>query len=781
MKKFTFLLTLLLAYVLGATAADFTPASGVKYLIKCKKNGNFAYTNGSSANGVLQRSTSVSEASFFTIESTTVDNKTYFYIRSSKDATQYVYAISATDANDNVGVKTISESETPDETCLWTITTQGTGFNIAPKADATCGWNVRGTGIGQWKGHNNEGDNIWYIAPQVNLDGYYTMKTLATDRNQYLYNDLSADSYTRGGASLPTPLTNNYVWHVTSNNNVLTVTNGQGSTLYHDGNIATPTLNVAWSDGNSIVFGEALNAGNSGRSYKLTTWPDGGFSAADNQWAFSKVENNNVYNVESNIEEGVVTYSTTGEKAKNGGFFLVGSTTPSASDFTAANVENYDVVLTMDGTTVKATYTYNLAGITAKAKEAISHKGVGYPSENSAARKTLSDAIEKADASAIDAALKAYKLSTEDIEMPKDGQAYRIAVPYINGTTNYLYSNGNDIANGNRVGNKADADITDKNDEVFVCHIVNGKYVFATNHGTYLSWADSGDGDKSYNTNAQTASYTAQNDWTIEPATTDKGNGTVTAESRADFFGLVQMKALGKDGSTTYYLNSRVNDAFISQYGADKFYDTGWANMARSCFYQFEEVEYPNEVDFNHISDIEGVSNIATFSAPFATIIPEGVKAYYVSAKGEEATLSEITEAIPANTGVILTSDSGNKATMIPVAAETIATVADNQLGSSAGAEKTLTEGEGYILTNGTEGTAFYPCQAGTLSMNKAYLLGNGSSAIKMNFGSVTGINGIASIVANDNAPIYDLSGRRVAKVAKSGLYIQNGKKFIVK
>lgn len=137
-------------------------------------------------------------------------------------------------------------------------------------------------------------------------------------------------------------------------------------------------------------------------------------------------------------------------------------------------------------------------------------------------------------------------------------------------------------------------------------------------------------------------------------------------------------------------------------------------------------------------------------------------------------------EAIPANQGVILTSESGDAATMVPAASETAATITGNQLGHSAGAAKSLTAGEGYILGNGSEGTAFYPCQAGSLPINKAYLLGNGESAIVMNFGNaVTGINTIAA-PASAKAPIFDLSGRRVVKATK-GLYIQNGKKFIVK
>ena len=363
--------------------------------------------------------------------------------------------------------------------------------------------------------------------------------------------------------------------------------------------------------------------------------------------------------------------------------------------------------------------------------------------------------------------------------MPEDGKAYRIKVPYINGTANYLY------CNGNKVGNKA-SESTQANDQVFVCHIVNDKYMFATNHGTYLSWADSDDTtDKGYNNSAQTTNYIPQNDWTIEPATLDKGNnGVVSLTDRANVFGLVQMKALGKNGTTTYYLNSRINDAFVSQNSTDKYYDTGWNDQPRSCYYQFEEVKYPNTITFNKTTNINGVNYIATFSAPFATIIPEGVKAYYVSAKeNTKATMTAIDaqEAIPAKEGVILTSESGEAATMVPAASEIAATISANQLGNSAGANKALTAGDGFILGNGADGTAFYPCLEGSLPINKAYLRGNGGSgAIAMNFGNaVTGINTIAAS-ANAKAPIFDLSGRRVAKATK-GLYIQNGKKFIVK
>ena len=68
-----------------------------------------------------------------------------------------------------------------------------------------------------------------------------------------------------------------------------------------------------------------------------------------------------------------------------------------------------------------------------------------------------------------------------------------------------------------------------------------------------------------------------------------------------------------------------------------------------------------------------------------------------------------------------------------------------------------------------------------TIPANKAYLETDqlASKAIAMNFGgNVTGVSQ-ATVVANEDAPIYDLSGRRVAKAVKGGVYIQNGKKFV--
>lgn len=768
MKKITTFLALLLTCIIGATAADFVPKDGVKYLIKCKGDNNVVCTREGTT--ILQAQQSVSDASYFTFESKVEGEFTYFYIHPAGDATKYVYTAETPSTNNDANNGVVGVTDTKDDaTCLWKITfNKGSNnpcaFNITPKGYDEYSWNCRDKGIGYWttRYKNNEDNNSWYITPNVVLNGYYTIKNTATDRRTNLYNDFGVDKITRAAENLPTPLSNNYVWHVTTaNNNVLTVLNGQGTPLYHDGNgnASLPTLKVAYSDGTKYYFGEALNCGNSGRNYKLTLWKDGDYSVADNQWTFAPVDASNIYNVVCNIEDGYVTYSATSEKAKNGGFFFI-SSTPEVANFTAATVDYYEpATVSIEGKTIKVNYTYNIEAIKQLATETLRKAGVGYPTTTAATRTALEQAVKGTDAAAIATALEAFKNDKTSIQMPEDGKAYVITNIHKTGGKRYMKYQ----ADGTSMIARDDAAELPI-EATYICHKVGDKYVFANNSGTYLTWRGNATGDCTNSNKGYTTSY-------------DADYNTFTVAANPDVFGCLSFGAKrgNKEGtSQSYYIITKTGS--FEKAGFDNYY-----NENNSSAFTFEEVTYPNTITFHDAQNINGVSHIATFSAPFATIIPTGVKAYYVSAKGAEATMTAIdAQAIPANQGVILTSESGDAATMVPAAGETAATITGNQLGHSAGAAKTLTAGEGYILGNGTEGIAFYPCKDGSLPSNKAYLLGNGESAIVMNFGNaVTGINTIAA-PASAKAPIFDLSGRRVVKATK-GLYIQNGKKFIVK
>ena len=458
-----------------------------------------------------------------------------------------------------------------------------------------------------------------------------------------------------------------------------------------------------------------------------------------------------------NNADGYVTYNTTSEKAKNGGFFNI-ATAPTTGDFTAKELEGYDAAVSIEGNTIKVNYTYNLATIKRLANDALAKTGVGYPTTDAATRVALVNVVAGTDAAAIATALDAYKNDKTSIQMPEDGKAYVITNIHKTGGKRYMKYQEDGTSMIAR-DDAAELPI----EATYICHKVGDKYVFANNSGTYLTWRGNAAGDCTNGNLGYTTSYNPE-------------YNTFTVAANPNVFGCLSFGAK-RDGNTnkSYYIVTRTGS--FEKAGFDNFYNDDYSSA-----FTFEEVAYPNTINFNAAQDINGVSHIATFSAPFATIIPTGVKAYYVSAKGTEATMTAIdAQAIPANQGVILTSESGDAATMVPAAGETAATITGNQLGHSAGAAMALTAGEGYILGNGTEGTAFYPCKAGLLPINKAYLLGNGGeSAIAMNFGNaVTGINTIAA-PASAKAPIFDLSGRRVVKATK-GLYIQNGKKFIVK
>lgn len=73
---------------------------------------------------------------------------------------------------------------------------------------------------------------------------------------------------------------------------------------------------------------------------------------------------------------------------------------------------------------------------------------------------------------------------------------------------------------------------------------------------------------------------------------------------------------------------------------------------------------------------------------------------------------------------------------------------------------------------------------ASTLKSTRAYFDYSGTGNVQgmrlsLEGEGVTGIDGITTGNAGTEAPLYDLSGRRVQNVTKGGIYIQNGKKII--
>ena len=180
----------------------------------------------------------------------------------------------------------------------------------------------------------------------------------------------------------------------------------------------------------------------------------------------------------------------------------------------------------------------------------------------------------------------------------------------------------------------------------------------------------------------------------------------------------------------------------------------------------------------------------ATVAFPFATkVATAGVKAYYATGAADGMiTLVEYPEGIiPANQGALLYNEAGATTANLTVEA-TDKTVEGNKLMPATAKRSGFAANETYVLAkNSANEAAFLKNGLTVIPANKAYIAAetipadnNGSNVLNFNFGQVTGINGV---VAADKAGVqyFDLQGRRVLYPAH-GIFVTNtGKKVFVK
>lgn len=180
--------------------------------------------------------------------------------------------------------------------------------------------------------------------------------------------------------------------------------------------------------------------------------------------------------------------------------------------------------------------------------------------------------------------------------------------------------------------------------------------------------------------------------------------------------------------------------------------------------------------------------NYATYYLPFAAKAPEGVTAYAGTINNGNVQLTEYANGvIPANKGVVLVSDTKTTATFTLADASGVTEQKNDLTGVLTDTELSSVKSfdQVRIFSKKDNVAGFYKPNSGitTLAANKAYIMApTNDEALVLNFagGEVTGINQATINATEANAPIYDLTGRRVAKAVK-GIYVKNGKKFIVK
>ena len=377
----------------------------------------------------------------------------------------------------------------------------------------------------------------------------------------------------------------------------------------------------------------------------------------------------------------------------------------------------------------------------------------------------------------------------QSIVYPQDGQAYYIKGINKSGNAGYVYS-----TDDKKLGFKGSIPTEMPSTAIFYCHKVGErKYVFTNNNGRYMRYRtdDSSDGF--------TNDYTeGLNVWTLQPmrSGTDISYDINRDNLSADFstLGLFLMRAKRNDHNWNedFYLMAGFSGNQFHAASATTVYYT--ADNQTSAF-RLEAVPVPQQQNaFTTTALTVGnvSANIATYSSPFPVKLPDGVDAYIAKQDGENIVLQKITGALPANTGVILSSETAATAATpyIPTArtTEPLATETEGNMLVKTDGNAVPDNVNAYILSQNSGTAVFKKLMSGAsnrkIKQYKAYLELNGSqSAQLMNFAfagsDLTGIQNVTETSAKSKTA-YDLAGRKVGKLQK-GIYIVNGKKVIVK
>lgn len=192
----------------------------------------------------------------------------------------------------------------------------------------------------------------------------------------------------------------------------------------------------------------------------------------------------------------------------------------------------------------------------------------------------------------------------------------------------------------------------------------------------------------------------------------------------------------------------------------------------------------------SHKEIIIGPTGYATFSTTVpADITGLGIQACKATEgdDGKSVVLTHMGDIIPAGTGVVLHGNPGSYTA--PTTASSEAVTDGNRLiatDSENVVESTADGYQNYVLTthNGTTGFFKIEPEGRTFTPGKAYLqlpAANGAKMYSLSLGGdLTGIANTVTDAQPANGIYHTLSGMRVNKPTK-GLYIQNGKKTIIK
>lgn len=247
-----------------------------------------------------------------------------------------------------------------------------------------------------------------------------------------------------------------------------------------------------------------------------------------------------------------------------------------------------------------------------------------------------------------------------------------------------------------------------------------------------------------------------------------------------------ELFVLSKGNNDNYYVIRDVKGNLLNGEDSGNFpinyWNGGLGENAGSVKWQINEAT-SLEVDLHAA---EGKSYASVYLPFSISSVNDGVKVFVAKQPGtNEVTFTETTHGVMAENGFLLISDN---------AATTTATVnigesntESNMLGTLTNLNLTNEDKSTYrVFGRNSSNVVGFFTPSGTLDevkANRGFFTVSTGGALRLNFEDsvVSGIDAIEANQALHNAPIFDLSGRRVMNTVKGGLYIQNGRKFIVK
>lgn len=679
--------------------------------------------------------------------------------------------------------------------------------------------------------------NTMYSTVKYPTSGHYYIKNKA--QNTYMYVDPTNLSSWGEGTALNLVTSAKHIWNVKADGATMAITSSRGKNLkvVNGSEYSSVTLQSAYALNYSANYGylyaEHLHSPNPSTqvlsygydkdaAYDNTTNPlrlityGSHYESPGNYWTFVNVDNDyDIYDVI--IEDGLQLHPTLtctldgyagNTVVYDGGLFaFTKGTAISSENFTAQSegLDGYNTAsttVTVDSENKTITVVYvpttsytDLLNAYKEEHDIVSKAGqsmagtVGYPKTTTTGYTGLYNILSKGTGYTAQDYIDIQDYYTQflaetNVYLPSEGYTYTFTNIQKGGTKKYLYASGANLAVATLAEN---ASIPESGR--FVAHTLpDGKFFFVAKGTNYHFVIANGATTKPMNNGFSTDGYTPVE---VLPMTGGPTNQFDTGVTNEIVFGTVFFK--GKrvsDGNTEgIIIINNSSDSFNSCV-MTPYYKSSYSSAFKIERVAGQAIEtYYNTVNLRQA----GTHSYASTYLPFAVQLPDGVKAYKATSSANNVlTLSKVADGsddtnnvLPAQTAAILWSENaevkGN--TTLTIVSSELTSPDDNVFVGTLADNTEVSSGTPYVLSGNDSGAGFYPLSGTTAPTCKAYYVAgaSGVKAFQFSFEDIEdGIRAAQLEEQKENGAIYDLSGRQI-KDPTQGLYIQNGKKFVIK